>query len=141
MRFLASLLLLAAALPARLPAQQASPLRFDISWPAAADGHVVLILSTNNRREPRFQISEGLDTQRMFGADVEDARTASIAGATLGYPLASLAEVPAGEYYVQAVLNRYETFHRSDGRLLGTAHVSRRGGLLPEGFDEHPNAH
>ncbi|MGO9257291.1 MAG: alpha/beta hydrolase-fold protein [Bryobacteraceae bacterium] len=118
MRFLASLLLLAAALPARLPAQQASPLRFDISWPAAADGHVVLILSTNNRREPRFQISEGLDTQQMFGADVENARTASIGDATLGYPLASLAEVPAGEYYVQAVLNLYETFHRYDGRTV-----------------------
>ena len=27
-------------------------------------------------------------------------------------------QVPAGDYYVQAVLNIYETFHRADGRTL-----------------------
>jgi hypothetical protein len=33
-----------------------------------------------------------------------------------GYPIRSLKDVPPGEYTVQAVLNVYETFHRSDGR-------------------------
>ena len=114
MRLLGCLILAASA----LSAQTAAPLRFEISWSKPADGHVVLILAANNRREPRFQISEGLETQQMFGADVEDARSATIGGATLGYPVVSLAEVPKGEYYVQAVLNLYETFHRSDGRTL-----------------------
>lgn len=36
----------------------------------------------------------------------------------LGYPLQSLREIPAGEYYVQALLNRYQTFHRADGHVV-----------------------
>ena len=114
MRLLACFLLAASALAAPAPAA----LRFEISWSKPADGHVVLILANNNRREPRQQISEGVDTQQMFGADVENAASVSIGGTTLGYPTASLDGIPAGEYYVQAVLNLYETFHRSDGRTL-----------------------
>ena len=33
-------------------------------------------------------------------------------------PSAALRDVPPGEYYVQAVLHRYETFHRSDGHTV-----------------------
>ncbi len=35
-----------------------------------------------------------------------------------GYPIHSLRDVPAGDYYVQALLNVYETFHRSDGKTV-----------------------
>src|SRR5690349_20754039 len=35
-----------------------------------------------------------------------------------GYPMESLGAVPAGEYVVQALLHRYETFHRADGHVL-----------------------
>ncbi len=112
MRFVLAFLLCSAAL-----SQPRSPLRFEISWPQAKDGHVILIISTANG-EPRNAISEGLETQQMFGADVNAATSASITGETPGYPRQSLAEVPAGDYTVQAVLNVYETFHRSDGRTL-----------------------
>ena len=37
---------------------------------------------------------------------------------TLGYPAKSLADIPPGEYQVQAVLNVYETFRRSDGHTV-----------------------
>src|SRR4030067_1123146 len=37
---------------------------------------------------------------------------------TLGFPLDSIKEIPAGEYIVQAVLNVYTTFHRSDGHVV-----------------------
>src|ERR1022692_3040441 len=101
MRILASLLCLAAS----LAAQPRSPLRFEISWEKPMDGHVVLILSSNPQGEPRNQTSEGLNTQQMFGADVDGARTVSIDGATQGYPRESLDRVPAGEDTVPAVLN------------------------------------
>src|ERR1022692_2386462 len=114
MRLLASLLCIAL----RLAAQSKSPLRFEISWEKPMDGHVVLVLSSNPQGEPRNQVNEGLNTQQMFGADADGARTVTIDGATLGYPRESLGRVPAGEYYVQALLNIYETFHRSDGRTL-----------------------
>ena len=39
-------------------------------------------------------------------------------GDVLGYPVDSVADIPRGEYWVQAVLHRYETFHRSDGHRL-----------------------
>jgi hypothetical protein len=108
MRYVTGLLLLAAA----LPAQAKSPLKFEISWPKPMDGHVVLVISDNNRQEPRQQISEGLGTQQMFGADVDGGRSVTIDGSAVGYPRESFDQVPAGEYYVQAVLNVYETFHR-----------------------------
>jgi putative esterase len=114
MRFSAALLLLSAL----APAQSKSPARFEISWPKSLDGHVVLILSNSATPEPRSSVSEGLGTQQMFGADVDSARSAVIDGSTPGYPRDTLAQVPAGDYYVQAVLNIYETFRRSDGRTL-----------------------
>jgi hypothetical protein len=114
MRLFALAVLAAAA--AAAPSQP--HLRFEVSWPEAADGHVVLILANQNPPEPRFQISEGLQSQQMFGADVDGAKSVTIDGATLGYPRESLADVPAGEYYVQAVLNRYQTFHRADGHTV-----------------------
>jgi enterochelin esterase-like enzyme len=114
MRLFTSLLLLAAP----FLAQARSPLRFEVSWLTPKDGHVVLVISTTGTPEPRFSVSEGMNTQQMFGADVEGARSVTIDGSTLGYPRRALDEVPAGEYYVQAVLNVYETFHRADGHTV-----------------------
>jgi len=37
---------------------------------------------------------------------------------TLGYPLKSLREIPAGDYYVQALVNVYTEFRRSDGHTI-----------------------
>lgn len=85
------------------------------------DGRVLVIFSTNEEAEPRFQVGDALDTQQIFGVDVEGlapGESARIDAITLGYPLASLAEVPAGEYRVQAVLHRYETFERADGHVV-----------------------
>jgi hypothetical protein len=36
----------------------------------------------------------------------------------LGYPVESLAAIPAGTYRVQALLHLYETFHRADGHVV-----------------------
>jgi hypothetical protein len=114
MRIATAIVLLASA----LPAQAKSPLKFEISWDKPMDGHVVLVIANDNRQEPRQQISEGLATQQMFGADVDGARSVSIDGSTIGYPRESFDQLPAGEYYVQAVLNVYETFHRADGHTV-----------------------
>src|SRR5450631_4263656 len=103
-----------------------SPLRFEILFPsslhsAAADGRVLLMLAKNDDREPRFQIGEGLETQQIFGVDAEDlapGKAIAMDDTTLGYPRASLNDVPAGDYYVQALLNVYETFHRGDGHTV-----------------------
>jgi Putative esterase len=114
-----------AAAPAPGPA--VAKLRFSISVAAdkakePLDGRVLVILSKDPSDEPRFQISDtGLNTQQVFGVDVEGFRAgqeAVIDAGLLGYPLESLAEVPAGTYTVQALLHKYETFHRGDGHTV-----------------------
>ena len=85
------------------------------------DGRLLLLISNNNNTEPRFQIADGPNTQLVFGIDIENwqpgtAQTISVNA--FGYPIESLAKVPAGEYYIQALLHIYETFHRKDGKVI-----------------------
>jgi hypothetical protein len=48
-----------------------------------------------------------------------EARTMSATDASIfGHPIHSLRDLKAGEYTVQALLDRYETFHRADGHVL-----------------------
>lgn len=98
---------------------------FSITFPKEKgeqfDGRLVLMLSTNNQQEPRFQVTDDAATQQAFGLDVENWKagtTQNISAEAFGYPTASLAQIPAGEYYVQALLHKYETFHRSDGKTV-----------------------
>jgi hypothetical protein len=46
------------------------------------------------------------------------AHAANFNDNAFGWPAAHLAALPTGDYLVQAVLNRYETFHLADGRIL-----------------------
>ena len=107
-------------------AKPASP-RFEISFPkemsaAPLDGHVLLVIANKNDSEPRFQISfMAAQSQQIFGVDVDSlapGTPAIVDASTLGYPADSLNDIPAGDYWVQAVLNIYETFHLGNGRTL-----------------------
>jgi len=103
-----------------------APLRFEISFPkersaAPLDGRVLLILSKDEKAEPRKQVGIGVKTQQIFGVDADALAPgvrAVVDSSVLGYPLESLADVPRGVYVVQAVLHRYETFHRADGHVV-----------------------
>ena len=85
------------------------------------DGRLILLVSNNNEEEPRFQLSDGPDTQLAFGIDVEGWSAGQVAVFTdtvFGYPLRSIADIPPGDYYVQALLHRYETFHLANGHTV-----------------------
>lgn len=85
------------------------------------DGRVVLLLSTNNEREPRFQLADGPNTQLGYGLDVESLGAKDqvvFDQKAFGYPIENLNNIPAGEYYVQAVFNRYETYNLSTGHTV-----------------------
>jgi hypothetical protein len=85
------------------------------------NGRLLLFIANNDSAEPRFQVSNGPNTQLVFGTDVTNwsgQTPATLDHSAAGYPLRSLAELPAGRYYVQALLNRYETFTLGDGRVL-----------------------
>ena len=101
-----------------VPLRSLAEVKFAVSFPserstAPLDGRMLLLLSTNGDAEPRFQVSDGPSTQLVFGIDVDGLEPGAetvIDASAFGYPLRSLAELPAGEYYVQALLHRYETF-------------------------------
>jgi hypothetical protein len=107
----------------------ASPLRFTVRHDAKTanplDGRLLLMLSAADAadidEEPRFQISDGPETQLIFGIDVDGWKAGQDAvfdTGVLGYPLHSLSDVPPGTYRVQALLHKYETFHRADGHTV-----------------------
>jgi S-formylglutathione hydrolase FrmB len=125
MRFFLKVLTMAlAAAVAVLPLVAAE--RFEISFPketiaAPLDGHVLLVISTGENPEPRFQISFTAHTQQAFGVDVDalaPGAAAVVDSTTLGYPRDSLKDIPAGDYYVQGFLNIYETFHLANGHAI-----------------------
>jgi hypothetical protein len=85
------------------------------------DGRLLLVLSTDPSDEPRNQIDDTPRSQIVFGLTVDGwqpGRPAVVDAAAWGYPIRSLKDVPAGDYIVQAVLNKYETFHRGDGKTV-----------------------
>jgi hypothetical protein len=118
MRFILSLFLLA---PVAAAAQS-----FSVTFPASAgaqplDGRLLLVLSTDPSEEPRNQIDDTPRSQIIFGLTVDGwkpGEAAVVNDAAWGYPVRTLKDVPAGDYFVQAVLNKYETFHRSDGKTV-----------------------
>lgn len=100
--------------------------QFSVTYPKERsaiplDGRLLIMLSTDSTREPRFQISDGPRTQQIFGQNVEGWEPGeAVHGGeeAYGYPVKSVKDIPPGEYWVQALLHRYETFHRSDGHTV-----------------------
>jgi len=85
------------------------------------DGRVLLVLSTDGSDEPRMQINDSPRSQMVFGLDVDSLnpdQPAILSDNAFGYPVRYLRDVPPGDYFVQAVLHRYETFNRSDGHTV-----------------------
>ena len=77
------------------------------------------MIAKGNDLEPRLQV--GRVGAPMFGRDVERLRAgqpAVIDGTDLGTPVTDLADIPAGEYWVQAVVNIYSEFKRADGHVV-----------------------
>ena len=104
----------------------AAETRFEISFPASLNGEpitgrVFVMISKNNRAEPRLQAGSYQASVPFYGVDVDALKpgaSAVIDGSTLGYQVESLSQLPAGEYYVQALLNVYTQVHRKDGHKI-----------------------
>ncbi len=100
--------------------------RFTVTLPPASggaplDGRLLIFISTDSAGEPRNQLGDSYRTAQVFGVDVEGWRpgeTRVVDARAFGYPIASLGDLRPGRYRVQAFLNRYETFRRSDGHVV-----------------------
>ncbi|HZH41669.1 MAG TPA: hypothetical protein VFD85_11705, partial [Gemmatimonadales bacterium] len=105
---------------------QAQGLRIEISvapgfHAAPVTGRMYVFFTKDSSAEPRLGVRGESDCVPFFGVDVTDLAAGSpgvVDGRTLGYPLARLADLPPGDYYVQGLLNVYTDFHRADGHTV-----------------------
>jgi hypothetical protein len=119
-------LLAARASGAPVPQAAAGGPKFEVSFPASAHagaitGRVFVVVSTKDKPEPRLQAGNWGDSGPFFGVDVnglQPEQSAVIDASTPGSPMRSLREIPAGDYFVQALVNIYTEFHRADGHTL-----------------------
>lgn len=98
--------------------------RVEITVPPAVrseplTGRVYFIVARTDEREPRLQV--GRTGTPFFGRDVTalaPGQAAVVDATDLGTPVASLADLPAGDYVVQAFVNVYSEFRRDDGHTV-----------------------
>ena len=90
------------------------------------DGRLMLLITPREGVEPRslVEADQLLASPYLFGVNVTQAKAGSaltVDASAFGWPAASLSAIKAGDYTVQAVFNRYETFHRADGVTVSLA--------------------
>ena len=102
------------------------PVQVDVTFPEsvsaeALDGRLILVLSQREDGEPRTHVTDGPAAQPVFGIDVDawaPGEVATFTDSVFGFPVRRLGDLPPGTYRAQALLNRYETFTRSDGHTV-----------------------
>ncbi len=121
---------LASSVTVTLPTTPAGPI----------DGRLILVVSPKDTPEPREQVEleAPLRTPFIFGQTLDGAKpgsTVTLGEGAYGWPV-QMSKLPEGDYTVQAVLNRYETFHRADGSTVKLAPDMGEG----EHWNEKPGA-
>jgi S-formylglutathione hydrolase FrmB len=105
--------------------QEETKARFEISFPKTlksepVTGRVFVAITRDQYPEPRMQAGY-LSGAPFFGVDVSalsPGKPVEITRSADGFPISSLASLPAGDYWVQAFLSVYSEFRRSDGHTL-----------------------
>jgi hypothetical protein len=100
--------------------------RFQISFASNAHadpitGRVYVALSRTATPQSTPISQTGETGVPLFGVNVDTlaaGRAITIDGTTLGYPVASLRDIPAGEYWAQPFVNVYTKFARADGKTV-----------------------
>jgi len=118
-----------AALTAALVTGLAAPalaesFRVTLAAPGAdpsSDGRIILVLTPDSSREPRFQVETQNLGAQVFGAIVDGLKPGGsivLGPGVLGYPAQDMADVPKGDYFVQAVLHKYRTYRLGNGKVV-----------------------
>ena len=104
---------------------RAADTRFVITLPAGhsqeVTGRVFIIISKVENPELRLQAGSWRSRAELLGRDVQalqPGESTTMDSLAMGYPLKSVRELPAGDYYVQALLNVYTRFQRADGNII-----------------------
>lgn len=97
--------------------------RIEVTIPSTKplNGHLILVFAKNDESEPRMQLEETYQSAQGFGVDADNLAPGTpivVDAKTFGYPRRSLADLDAGDYFVQAVFNVYEPFHLASGETV-----------------------
>ena len=118
------------ALASTIGCNHPSSPQFQVSFPASLNaepitGRVFITLFTRNDVEPRIAAYQSARVRvgriPFFAADVDQLKPgdwASVDTSAVGYPLWNIKDLPAGDYYAQAVFNVYTQYHRADGHVM-----------------------
>jgi len=92
-------------------------------------GRLVIAIARQATPEPRELIGMNGNGPVLIGADMTQLKPGSVMpvdATAVSFPYASLAELPPGDYYVQAILIRYSEVKRADGHVLWVPTAHRR---------------
>jgi putative esterase len=127
-------------------ASAAAPMRFEVSFDKAVQaepltGRLMIVASSKATPDPMMTI--GPTGSPVFGADLEALKPgeAGVLDQTaIGFPVADLSKLPAGDYYVQALVSKYRAYKRADGRTIWAFAEPRRNVafLLPGNLYSKP---
>ena len=105
---LAPLLALSAIPPNSATWQFEVAIKKSLATPAS-DGRLFVILARTNNPEPLFMLGRaGLDAPQVLARDLKGfapGATAVVDASAFAFPITNLAEVPAGDYFVQALFD------------------------------------
>jgi len=108
------------------PPQQLVEKQISVAYPSSyynevLDGRLILLISSHNDADLRFQLSDNVESCQAFGMDVEnwEPNTSQVFDmSSFGYPTQSFDDIPAGDYFIQVLFHKYEIFHRADGHVV-----------------------
>lgn len=117
---------------------------FTLSYPATTrpgpiTGRAFVFIARTGGTEPRLQAGTTRRSEPFFGVDVSDLRpgaSVKVDPSTPGFPLASVGDLPPGEYFVQGMVLPYTRFARADGHTIW-AHMDAGEG---QRFNASPGA-
>jgi len=85
------------------------------------NGRLLVLITKDTLKEPRFQINDSQETGIVVGKNVSNWLPDSkegISASTLAYPIEDLNALEKGDYFVQALLHKYETFNLANGHTV-----------------------
>lgn len=97
-----------------------------VSFPATVHagpitGRAFLFVARTDKTEPRRQSGSFRESEPFFGRDVDalmPGTAVTFDASVAGFPVTSLDRLPAGDYFVQAMILPYTRFARSDGHTI-----------------------
>ena len=99
---------------------------FEITYDSALglegyNGRLLLMITKDSTKEPRFQINDSNETGIIIGKNVQQwtpGQKELFNSSAKAYPIEELNQLESGTYFVQALLHKYDTFNLSNGHTV-----------------------